>query len=254
MRATSPMLNAQRENENLKSSRPYGKGLEETAAHIAMMPRFYDDEPRPVRQHASPPSDHEIRLAFAVMLDMADRIDEFDPGYCDARTVTGRAVQAALLVALAYQAKMRHLWIPATIAAGIVIELIGKFLAAKRTAADERSQLRNISALLLLGGISSYKLGDMLGDMLGSDPSALRRRINADLDAIEHRFGHLCKNNKALRKTWRLPQRAIPTCYNNDYSKSPLGLPATDFDAGVEPDFDADELSEALSHLLFDDD
>jgi hypothetical protein len=220
-----------------KSSRPYGKGLEETAAHIAMMPRFYDDEPRPVRQHASPPSDHEIRLAFAAMLDMADCIDEFDPGRCDARTVTGRAVQAALLVAQAHQAKMRRLWIPATIAASIVIELVGTFIAAKRAAADERSQLRNISALLQLGGISSYKLGDMLD----SDPSTLRERIKADLDAIEHRFGHFCKNNKALRKTWRPPQTAFPLCYN-DYldRKSPFGLPATAFDAGIDPDFDAD--------------
>jgi hypothetical protein len=242
---------------NDKSSRPYGKGLEETAAHIALMPRFYDDEPRPVRQHASPPSDHEIRLAFAVMLDMADCIDEVQESllrrsaYCDAHTPTGRAIQAALVVAQAHQMRMRRLREPEAIAAGIVIELVGNFLAAKRNSTDERSQLRNIASLFSLGGISSYDIAAMLK----GDPSNLRRSINGDLAAIEHRFGHFSKNNKALRKTWRLPQTAIPLRYNNYQDrKSPFGLPATAFDAGIiDSDFDADELSETISRILFDD-
>jgi hypothetical protein len=65
--------------------RPYNEGLEE-AAYIARTKPHLDDGERPVRQHASPASDREIKLAFAVMQEMIERIDEFAPGYCDAHS------------------------------------------------------------------------------------------------------------------------------------------------------------------------
>jgi hypothetical protein len=182
-----------------RNRRPFGEGLEETAIHIARMPPFYNDDERPVRQHASPPLDRETRLAFAVMLEMVDRIDEVEPGYCDAPTVTGRAFQAAVLIAKAHQLKMTSLGTPETISAGIVIELIGGFIASKpaRQSAqwDERSQLRNLSSLLLLAGVSSYSIGDRLG----LDPSALRKRLKTDLDAIARRLLPTSRSEAVLR-------------------------------------------------------
>jgi hypothetical protein len=235
-----------------RNRRPFGEGLEETAIHIARMPPFYNDDERPVRQHASPPLDRETRLAFAVMLEMVDRIDEVEPGYCDAPTVTGRAFQAAVLIAKAHQLKMTSLGTPETISAGIVIELIGGFIASKpaRQSAqwDERSQLRNLSSLLLLAGVSSYSIGDRLG----LDPSALRKRLKTDLDAIDHKFGHFCKNNKSLRRKWPLPQKPVSMCYNDD-RESPKLIAAAAILAGIDPDWDAaDDPSEKILSSIFD--
>jgi hypothetical protein len=137
-------------DDDIRNRRPFGEGLEETALYIARTKPNFDDGERPVRQHASPPLDHEIELAFAVLLELIDRIDEFDPGYFDARTTTGRIVQAALLVAIAHQEKMRRLRVTEATAAHIVIEQIGAFIASKpaRKSAgwDEASRLRSIGA------------------------------------------------------------------------------------------------------------
>jgi hypothetical protein len=214
--------------------RPYGKGLEETAMHIAMLPWGYDDELKPVRHQAR--SDHDIRLAFAVLLELADLLDD---GRCDARTVTGRAIQAALVVATeARIMRRRKLWEPDKIATSIVMVLLADFFATK-SAHDKLSVL-----LLSLGGFSSHRLG--------VDPSGLRRRIKSDLEAIEHRFGHLCKKNKALRKTWRRPQMANQMCYNDLKDGGSGSSPATSFDApGIDPDFD-NTLTDDIYRMLFD--
>ena len=114
-----------------RNRRPYGEGLEEAALYVARTKPHFDDGERPVRQHASPASEREIRLAFAVLLELVDRIGEFAPGYCDAATVTGRAFQAALFVTRAHQLQMTGLGTAETIAAGIVVEQIGKFIASR---------------------------------------------------------------------------------------------------------------------------
>jgi hypothetical protein len=230
-----------------------GGYVEDTTLWAAMTPPFYDDDPKPVRQHASPPSDSEIGLAFALMLDLADRIDEFAQSYCDATTRTGRAIQAALLLAKTHQMGMLRLRAAETIAAGIVIEAIGKFIAAKpgkATRTDERSVLRNLSSMLLLGGSSSYKLGEVLD----ADPSALRKRLKTDLHAIEQRFGRFPNNNKEVRKKWHLPQTTIPLRYNDSQNCEPSGGAAAALGPGIDPDFDAKEdlLFDTLTRALFD--
>jgi hypothetical protein len=68
--------------------KPFGEGLEETAAYVARTKPGYDDSEWPVRRHALPPSDREIKLAFAVMQEMVDRIEQIEPTYCDAATAT----------------------------------------------------------------------------------------------------------------------------------------------------------------------
>jgi hypothetical protein len=222
------------------------KGLEETAMHIARMPPFYDDGEKPVRQHASSSSDREIRLAFAVLLELVHRIAQIEPGYCDAATATGRAFQAALFVAKAHQLRMTCLGTAEKIAAGIVVEQISGFVvskpARKWTQWDERSQLRNRTSLMLLAGISSY---DIAGK-LGLDPSFLRRRLKNDLDEIERRFGHFCKGNKALRRKWRKPQKPVSICYNDDDYESRKAWDAAIF-ASIDPAFD--DLTETLSSI-----
>jgi hypothetical protein len=149
------------------------------------------------------------------MQEVVDRIGEIEPNCCDASTDTGRCLQAGLFVARAHQLQMTCLGTPEVIAAAIIVEQIGKFLASrparKSAQFDERSHLRNISTLLSLGGMSSYTIADKLG----LDPRNLRRKIESDLDAIERRFGHFCKGNKALRRKWRLPQKPIPMCYTD---------------------------------------
>ena len=238
-----------------RNRRPYGEGLEETALYIARTKPHFDDDVRPVRRHASPTSDREIRLAFAVLLELVDRIGEFAPGYCDAATATGRAFQAALFVSKAHCLKMTCLGVPETIAAGIVIEQIGKFIASRPARKwkrwDERSHLRNISALLSLGGMAACDIADKLG----LDPSDLRRRLKNDVEEIEHRFGHFCKGNKALRRKWQLPEMPSRICYNADDRGSRDILAAAAILASVDPDFDdvpTDDLSKILSSALFD--
>jgi hypothetical protein len=228
--------------------RPFGEGLEETALYIARTKPNFDDDERPVRRHGSPPSPREIRLAFAVMQELLARIDDIEPNYCDAATETGRAYQAGLFVARAHQLQMTCLGTPEVIAAGIIIEQIGKFIATrparKWTQWDERSHLRNISTLLSLGGMSSYEIADKLG----CDPRDLQRRTKNDLDAIERIFGHFCKGNKGLRKKWQLPQKPIPIVYNDPCESEKASAAATF--ACLHPDFD--DLSEIFSQVLFD--
>ena len=232
----------------------YGSGLEETALYIARTKPHYDDGERPVRKHATPPSDREIKLAFAVMLEMVDRIGEIEPTFCDAATATGRAYQAALFVSKAHCLKMTYLGVPETIAAGIVIEQIGNFIrskpARKWTRWDERSHLRNISALLSLGGMSS----DAIAAKLGLDARNLRRKIENDVEQIERRFCHFCKGNKSLRKKWQLPEIATRMCYASSESSRDI-LAAAAILASVDPEFDdvpTDDLAKIVSSTLFD--
>jgi hypothetical protein len=152
-----------------------------------------------------------------------------------------------LLVAKAHQLQMTCLGTPETIAAGIVVEQIGKFLASrparKWTEWNERSHLRSICALLSLGGLSSYTIADKLG----CDPRDLQRRTKKDLYEIERIFGHFCKGNKALRRKWQLPQKPNRICYTDDDCESgKASAPAILLDA------DFDELSEIFSQVLFD--
>jgi hypothetical protein len=180
----------------------YGAGYEATALWAARQLPFYDDAPKPVRQHASTPSEGEITLSFALMQNLADRISERDEGYCDAPTATGRAYQAAQFVAKAHMEEFRNLWEAEIQAAAIVNTEITKYITEKRPSTDERSSLRNRASLFSLGGMSSYDLGDAIG----YDPRNLRRLAQNDIEAIEQRFGHFCKNNTKLRKKWRLPK------------------------------------------------
>lgn len=231
------------------------ESLEETALYIARTKPHYDDAVRPVRQHATPPSDREIKLAFAVLLELVDRISEIEPNYCDAATATGRAFQAALFVAKAHELQMIHLGTPEVLATGIIVELIGNFIrskpARKWTRWDERSHLRKICALMSLGGIASCDLADKLG----LDPSDLCRRIKNDLDEIERKFGHFCKGHKGLRRKWQLPEMPSWICYNADDRGSRNILAAAAILGSVDPDFDdvpTDDLAKIVSSTLFD--
>jgi hypothetical protein len=229
----------------------------DTAMFAARRPTGFDDDARLVRQHAWPPADREIKDAFAGMLELVDLIEDLNPGSCDASTVTGRAYQAALLVAKEHTSRRgRASGTPLVIAAGIVIEQVGKFIAsrpARRWARwDERSYLRNTSTLLWLGGMSNYEIADKLG----LDSRNLRREIENDLEEIEHIFGHFCKRNKGLRKKWKLPKIAETACYNTeDGDQSRDILAAAAMLATVDPDFDdvpVDDLGKILSSALFD--
>jgi len=237
----------------------YNEVLQESALWVAKTPPFYDDDPKPVRQHASPPSDRDISLAFALMIDVADRINGCAQYRCDAPTLTGRAIQAALCVAVAHQMKMRSITIAETNAAGIVIEAVAKFLAEKAPkTTHSHAALRKMSSLLLLGGSLGGRSSYDVAKTLNCDPSALRKRLKTDLSAIEVKFGSFCKNHKALRKKWHLPQTAIPSCYNSDNkdcgSLSPETKAATAFGACIDPDFDAgSDLTDTLARVLFDD-
>jgi hypothetical protein len=82
----------------------------ETAAISATTKYGFDDTPRPIRQGASPPTDRELHLAFTVLLDLVERIRMIAPDYCDAATRTGRAIQAAIIVAEAHQAGTPTHW------------------------------------------------------------------------------------------------------------------------------------------------
>jgi hypothetical protein len=223
------------------------KSIEETALYIARLKPGYDDGERPVRKHATPALPHEIKLAFAVMQEMVDRIAEIEPNYCDAGTATGRCFQAALFVARAHQLQMTGLRAPVTLAAGIVIQQIREFLASRPTRKwerwDEASSLRRLSAMLSLGGMAASNIADKLG----LDTSDLRKSVKKDLDEIERRFGHFCKGNKGLRKKWQLPEIAAPICYNSTLESEASAAPAF---AVIDPDFD--ELSEIFSQVLFD--
>jgi hypothetical protein len=135
-------------------------------------------------------------------------------------------------------------------AASIAIEAVGKFFGAKqpqKPPTDERTMLRwHAAAWFLLAGLSSYDLGDKLG----CDPSALRKRFNNDLAAIENEFGHFCNDFKLLMKIWPLPQNEDSICYTTSQDNSSAELSETGFDVSIDPDF-GDPKIEILTRFLF---
>jgi hypothetical protein len=140
----------------------------------------------------------DLRLAFALMLGVADRIDEsdFPEVRCKAKTETGRAIQAAIKMA---QAAAVFGSVPAdrrqeVAAAKRLIELVREFLGSKpkrQVSPGEADMLRlDWSSIFLLAGSTR----EHLARLLGCDGSALRKRLGNDLDEIERQYGHLCNN------------------------------------------------------------
>lgn len=207
---------------------------EQTAIWVAMQPTRFDDTPKPVMLHATPPCDQDIKLAFAAMLELADRLNQYAGtvvDVCDAPTDTGRAVQAALLTARSWQ-EGRPVGTPEVMAAKIVMGLVCPFLADKlpRPVNQVAQARRKFSTLLMLGGRSSHQVAAFLR----SDHSAICRRFKSDLVAIEARFGHFCKHYRSLRRKWPLPQKAKSTCYTEstiDFASDTFGDGAEEFDA-----------------------
>jgi hypothetical protein len=208
----------------------------------------FDDTPWPIREDASPPSDNQISKAFAVMLDLADRIDEAARlTYCDAPTRTGRAFQAALFAALAHPIMLR---IPAfqKDAAYTVIEAISKFIVRKhsgRPQTNEREMIRwTFGSLLLFGRISTHDLAEKLG----VDRSTLDKRRRTDWDAIEWEFARFLGKN--------VPQTAPPMCYIEDEEDdNETSSVRADYKSAFYPD-NLDNLSrydrDLIHRLLFD--
>jgi hypothetical protein len=237
-------------DEELKTADAVLRLAEGTARLIAAMragPGF-DDDIKPVRQHASPLSDKDpaIRLAFACMQAVADRADKLDPVCCDADMETSRCLKAAYAVANAYCRGVRVIT-HEVLAADIVISVVREYLtsrpARKWMKYDERSYWRNTSALLSLSGWPTQHLADKLG----LDPSHLCRSLENDFLEIERRFGDLCRGNKALRRKSQLPKIASPICYNGPCQSEASAAPAF---AVLDRDFD--DLSEIFHQVLFD--
>jgi hypothetical protein len=209
---------------------------EQTALWIARTPKHFDDTPRAVLPNATPPSDKEVRLAFAGMLELADRIDLCAQStICEAPTTTGRAIRAAIMVAQAHQAGHLRVSIAEVTAARIVMKLVGGFLANKPPTPSRFDQIafmrHNCSTLMVLGGLS----GHQVGNYLCSDHSAISKRFKSDLAAIEAKYGHFCKRYKSLRRKWPLPQKPIPLEYNESILE-------------IDEAFDADTLR-LLDHI-----
>ncbi|MGO9327665.1 MAG: hypothetical protein ACLQJ0_06075 [Steroidobacteraceae bacterium] len=231
--------------------------VEQTALFTAMTRHGFDDDPVVGNQRAPfvPPSDNEIALAFAVMLEVADKLDPNGLLY-DAPTLTGRAVQAALAVAQASMILQTRTTGRAEIeATHIVMGLARQFLASKpRTRSDQQGEKRRIrwemGTLFLLAGSS----GERVAAWLDCDRSALRKKYSNDLETFEHQFCHFCKNHNALRKKWQLPDSTIQFCYNDtkDRESTPTVPTLIDADFDAEPALLAD-LVDTVSRVLFDD-
>jgi hypothetical protein len=213
----------------------------QTAFFAATRPLGFDDDPVVGDQRVFvPPPDSVIRLAFSVMLEVVDRLDESDLHCCDAPTVTGRAIQAAIAVAQASMVlQTRTVGHTERAATHIVLGFAREFLASKpRVRCDQQGEKRRIrwemGTLMLLAGRS----GERLAEWLDCDRSALCEKYKNDLEVFEHKYGHFCKNHKALRRKYQLHGLPTRQCYNGILDREPIDL---------------DGLVDTFGQVLFDD-
>jgi hypothetical protein len=144
-------------------------------------------------------TDQDLDYAFSRMLWWARKINALIKNRGNAKTATGRAYQAAVAIRDYHRLRMGIDEFD-IIAADIVIEAIGAHLRR----AGRIDWWQRTVTLDLFEGASSYEAADRFG----RDASSLRERYNAEVLAIEAKFGKYCND------LWEPPQKQSASGYN----------------------------------------
>jgi hypothetical protein len=231
---------------------------DETAISIAMTKPGYDDGLAVIAPWVLPREDMP-NLAFAICLEVADRLDRNLVNAKDKRLrcsasmemPAARALEAAIAVARTHRVlAIKTIGQMTFAAADVVIGLARQFLAAKprktRDSRDIQSLTRwNLASIAMLGGASSEKLATLLG----CDPRDIRKRFREDIDLFDFKHRQFCTNYKGLLASVQLPEMRSAIRYSwkddQDMPSAPsVAAPLLDLDVDTDTDPSRAELAD----------